>query len=244
MKVDRQNAGEAFQELTKYSRDDMPRGGLDWDARPDRHKHYEEPLAVVELPAQRSDGGGALWNLLATRRTRRTYTSEPLGIDDISQLLWAADGKTREGRDNVLRTAPSAGALYPVELYLMANRVDGLERGIYHYGVPGHTLALIRRGDYSDEAASASLGQAMLSKSAAVVFMSAVVGRSSWKYAQRAYRYVYLDAGHIAQNLCLACESMSLGVCPVGAFYDDELNAILGIDGVDETVLYAMTIGR
>jgi SagB-type dehydrogenase family enzyme len=244
MKVDKQNAGEAFQGLTKYSRDDMPRGGLDWDARPARHKRYDEPLGVVELPAPVTEGGGELWVLLAKRRTRRTYTSEPLGMDDISQLLWAADGKTREGRDNVLRTAPSAGALYPVELYLMANRVDGLEPGIYHYGVPGHTLSLIRRGDCSEEAASGSLGQAMLAKSAAVVFMSAVVGRSSWKYAQRAYRYIYLDAGHIAQNICLACESMHLGVCPIGAFYDDELNSILGIDGVDETVLYAMTIGR
>lgn len=244
MKIDKENTGEAFQQLTKYFRDDMPSGGLDLQAMPERYKTYETAPKALELPAFGTEDGPGLWGLLAARRTRRTYRPETLGLEEVSRIMWAADGKTKEGRQAVLRSAPSAGALYPVELYLMANSVEGLDKGIYHYGVPGHTLTLVREGDFAREAASAALGQAMLAKSAVVIFMTAVVRRCSWKYRQRAFRYIYLDAGHIGQNICLACEAMGLGACPIGAFYDDELNAILGVDGTEETILYAVTVGR
>lgn len=244
MKIDEDNVGEAFQRITKYHRDDLPKGGPDWENRPPRHKEYERPLDVVELPFPDQSGGNPLWEVIAGRRTRRTYKNVPLGMHDISQLLWAANGKTREGREAALRAAPSAGALYPIELYVMANYVDGLKKGIYHYDVTGHSLALIREGEFGEKASLAALGQAMLTKAGAVVFMTAVVERCVWKYRQRAYRYIYLDAGHIGQNICLAGEALSLGVCPIGAFYDDELNGIIGVDGTEETLLYAMTVGR
>ena len=89
-----------------------------------------------------------------------------------------------------------------------------------------------------------ALGQASLAKSGAVIFLTAIIERTRWKYRQRAYRYIYLDAGHIGGNICLACESLGLGTCPIGAFYDDELNSILGVDGTEETVVYAFTVGR
>lgn len=244
MKVEKDNVGDSFQQLTKYSRDQMPKGGLDWDARPEKCKSYENPIETITLPVPMRSGGVTLWDLLLRRRTRRAYRPEPLTLGALSQLLWAANGKTAELREAILRTAPSAGALYPIELYIMANRVEGLRQGIYHYNVDKHNLALIRSGDYSDEAALGSLGQAMLTKSGVVVFMSAVIQRSRWKYGQRAYRYIYLDAGHVAQNICLAGESLSLGVCPIGAFYDDELNDILKLDGTEETVVYALAIGK
>lgn len=236
--------GDEFQRATKYGRDDLPRGGINLEKRPGHYKIYENPIKTVDLRQPRRKGGPGLWAVLEGRRTRRTYRPEPVGIKDLSQLLWAADGKTKEGREAVLRTAPSAGALYPVELYVMANEVEGLERGIYHYDVPGHRLVMIREGDFAEAAAHAALGQSMLSKSGAVIFLTAVIERARWKYGQRAYRYIYLDAGHVGQNVCLAAGGLGLGTCPIGAFYDDELNAILGVDGTEETAVYAFTVGR
>jgi len=244
MKLDKENIGDQYQQITKYRRDDMPKGGLDFDKKPPHYKEYAHPLAVISLPEPLHEAGGPLWEMLASRRTRRTYKPEPLSLAIVSQLLWAAGGKTKEGREAVLRSAPSAGALYPIEMYLMANDVTGLEKGIYHYGVAGHRLSLIREGDFAEVASSAALNQSMLAKSGVVIFMTAVIERTRWKYRQRAYRYIYLDAGHIGQNICLAGESLTLGVCPIGAFHDDEINAILGVDGVEETIVYAMTVGR
>ena len=244
MKIDKENIGDAYQEITKYRRDDIPRGGLDFSKKPLHYKSYENPLKVIELPTPEHTGGGALWDMLAKRRTRRTYRPEPLKLAELSQLLWAANGKTKEGRETFLRAAPSAGALYPIELYVMINDVEGMEQGIYHYDVAGHRLSMIREGEFGESAASGALGQASLAKSGAVIFMTAIIERTRWKYRQRAYRYIYLDAGHIGGNICLACESLGIGTCPIGAFYDDELNSILGVDGEDETVLYAFTIGR
>jgi len=242
--IEKDNVGDKYQELTKYRKDDVPKGSLDWDKKPERYKVYEHPLKVVELPEPLHEGGGALWELLAKRRTRRTYKPEPVSLTELSQLLWAANGKTKEGREAFLRSAPSAGALYPIELYVMVNNVEGFEPGVYHYDVAGHRLSLIREGAYGEAAVRAALDQQSLAKSGFVVFLTGVIERTRWKYKQRAYRYIYLDAGHIGQNVCLAAESLGFGTCPIGAFYDDELNAILGVDGVEETVLYAFTVGR
>ncbi|MBI5190995.1 MAG: SagB/ThcOx family dehydrogenase [Nitrospirae bacterium] len=244
MKIEKENVGDAFQQVTKYDRDDMPRGGLDLEKRPGHYKVYEDPIMTIELGQPDRAGGAGLWDVLDARRTRRTYRPEPLALGELSQMLWAANGKTKEGREAVLRTAPSAGALYPIVLYVMANDVEGLEKGIYHYDVPGHRLVMIREGDYSDAVARAALGQSMLAKAGAVIFLTAIIERTRWKYRQRAYRYIYLDAGHIGQNICLAAGGMGLGTCPIGAFYDDELNAVLGLDGTEETVVYAFAIGR
>jgi SagB-type dehydrogenase family enzyme len=244
MKVDKDNIGDSFQQMTKYSRDQMPKGTLDWDARPEKHKSYENPIRWIDLPEPKHSGGKGLWDILEHRRTKRTYKQDPLTLELLGQTLWAANGKTREMREAILRTAPSAGALYPIEIYIMANRVEGLQRGMYHYDISKHKLAFIKEGDFSDDAALGSLGQAMLAKSGAVIFLSAVIQRCRWKYGQRAYRYIYLDAGHVAQNVCLAGDALSLGVCPIGAFYDDELNDILDLDGKEETVLYALTVGK
>ena len=244
MKKPMEDEGEVFQASTKYVRGEMPHGGIDLEHRPAHFKKYPDAIKDIHLPEPDREGGGGLFELLAKRRTRRTYKPEALSLAEVSQLLWAANGKTKEGRETCLKTAPSAGALYPIELYLMANNVTGLDHGIYHFSVAESKLSLIREGDYSEEAARSCLSQPMLSKSGAVVFMTAVIERCRWKYHQRAYRYIYLDAGHIAQNLGLAAESMGLGSCPIGAFYDDEINAILGVDGVDETLLYGVTVGR
>ena len=233
--------GDLYQAATKYYREP---GGGKAGAGAEPRVGREIPLPVVELPPHGAQGGMPLWEALATRKTRRTYRTGHMTLGELSQLLWAGDGKSREGRGMFFRTAPSAGALYPVELYVMANRVDRLQKGVYRYDAGGNRLAMVGEGDRAEDAAEAALGQHMLLKAAAVVFMTAVVERSRQKYGQRAYRYIYLDAGHIGQNLCLAAHAMGFGACPIGAFYDDEMNAIIGVDGTDETVIYAVTIGK
>jgi len=155
----------------------------------------------------------------------------------LSQMLWAAQGITRVIRDFGLRTAPSAGALYPVETYLVVHSVEGIEPGVYHYAVETHELDQLQVGDFRAVVARAALDQKIAYRANVVFVWTAVFERSKWKYKQRAYRYLYLDAGHIAQNVALAAVALGLGSCQIAALYDDEANALLGVDGVDESVI-------
>jgi len=158
-------------------------------------------------------------------------------------LLWSAQGITQPGHCP-FRTAPSAGALYPVETYVAAARVDGVASGLYHWELPEERLALVEaRNDVAEAAAAACLGQEMVARAPATFIWSAVWGRSARKYGDRALRYAYLDAGHLAQNLHLAAESLGLGACMIGAFLDDEMNALVGVDGEEEAVVYAACVG-
>jgi SagB-type dehydrogenase family enzyme len=131
-----------------------------------------------------------------------------------------------------------------VETYLVINRVASLEAGIYHYQVGLHQLAQIKMGDFSRGIAAAALNQEMAAAAAVVFCWTGIFARSKWKYGQRAYRYIYLDAGHIAQNLALAAVGLGLGSCQVAALYDDEVNHLLGVDGQKESILYLSVVGH
>jgi SagB-type dehydrogenase family enzyme len=122
--------------------------------------------------------------------------------------------------------------------------IEGIEPGIYHYNVRDHALELVRGGDLRQQLAEAALDQDFLADGAAVLAWTAVFARSKWKYRERAHRYVYLDAGHIAQNVALAAVALGLGSCQVAALYDDEVNALLGVDGKEESIIYMTVIGR
>jgi SagB-type dehydrogenase family enzyme len=122
--------------------------------------------------------------------------------------------------------------------------VEGIEIGVYHYGVRDHLLEVVASGDFGGDITRAALFQEFCAEAAAVFVWTAVFPRAKWKYRQRAYRYVYLDAGHIAQNLALAAVGLGLGSCQVAAFFDDEMNALLGVDGVEESVLYLSAVGH
>jgi SagB-type dehydrogenase family enzyme len=185
-----------------------------------------------------------LWKLLSTRRSRRDYKREDaISIETLSFLLWATQGITARYGETLFRAAPSAGGLFPIETYLNVRAVEGLGQGIYHFRPHKFDLEFLRKGDFATEIAAAALGQEVVADAQATFIWSAVVARSKWKYRQRAYRYIYLDAGHIAQNLYLAGEALGLGVCAIGAFYDDQANGIIGLDGVEETVIYMATVG-
>jgi hypothetical protein len=136
--------GDDFYRKSKYTRGNLPRHRLDWSVKPPTYKMYE-PVQKVQLPDPIREGGAGLWEVLRIRRSRRAYVEEPLSLEDLSQLLWATQGVTAHVSDHELRTAPSAGALYPIETYLCVNRVSELDSGLYHYSVPTHELDLIRR---------------------------------------------------------------------------------------------------
>jgi SagB-type dehydrogenase family enzyme len=167
-----------------------------------------------------------------------------MSMEELSQLLWATQGTTLEASGYKFRAAPSAGALYPVETYLVVNRVQELEAGVYHYDAVEGNLQLLENGNHGSRVAAAALDQPMAELAAVVFIWTAIVERAKWKYLERAYRYIYLDAGHIGQNLYLAATALGLGCCAIGALYDEEVNELVGADGVDETAIYMCTVGK
>ncbi len=238
------NYGDDFQRLSKYGRDALGGRSLDWEAKPPLYKKYPPNLERIELEKPDREGGLPLFRLLQERRSRRRYKDGPLDKKSFSQVLWAAQGITLANEHHQFRTAPSAGGLFPIETYCVINRVEGLTPGVYHYQVPYHALILLKEGNFGPELAQAALGQMMMSRAPFNLIWSAMLERSKWKYEQRAYRYIYLDAGHIAQNTALAAVSLGLGSCQVGAFFDDEVNRIIEVDGENETAIYMTAVGE
>ncbi|MDO9534062.1 MAG: SagB/ThcOx family dehydrogenase [Bacillota bacterium] len=216
---------------------------LDWDNMPETYKQYPPDLKRVKLPEPDMEGGAPLFQLLKSRRSVRSFAPRALDAKILSQMLWAALGISLDAGQYQFRTAPSAGALYPVEMYILVNRVTGINPGIYYYDVQNHMLILLREGEFGRDMARAALGQGIIEKAPAVLIWSALVRRGMWKYEQRAYRYFYLDAGHIAQNAALAAVSLGMGSCQIGAFFDDEVNELLQLDGEKETALYMTAFG-
>ena len=215
---------------------------MDWERKPETYKQYPDRSSIA-LPEPKRPVV-SLDDLLRTRRSVRRYSESPLSMEDLSYLLWASTGITRRERRFEFRTAPSAGGLYPLETYVAVNNVSGLAPGIYHYSIKDHALELIRKGPFGEEVARAALDQGMCSSAPLVLMWTAMFERSRWKYGERAYRYVYLDAGHVAQNLALAAVSLGLGTCQIAATFDDEVNELLGVDGEEESVLYMSVVGH
>jgi SagB-type dehydrogenase family enzyme len=214
---------------------------LSWGSQPARYKRY--PAAQqVSLPDPHGYRGLSLEEAIEQRRSRRNYTSEPLSLVELARLLHAASGLTDP--NGGYRAAPSAGALYPIEIYAIVHNITGLQPGLYHYNVAEHALEKLRLGDLRTEITVAGIGQELLGQAGVCLALSAIFQRSRWKYRERAYRYVLLEAGHIGQNLYLAATSMGLGACAVGAFLDDRLNELVGLDGEEETALYLIAVGK
>jgi SagB-type dehydrogenase family enzyme len=205
---------------------------------PQMHKDYQ--LEVISLPPV-EPRGMSLEEAIRRRRSVREYSQEPLALEELARLLFYGIGVT--GPAEYKRAAPTAGGLTPIELYPVVNNVAGLERGLYHYDALGHHLHLLRRGDLRREIARACLDQDFLAQAAAVLVLTAVHRRTAWKYGERAYRYILLDAGHAAENIQLEATALGLGSCPIGAFFDDELNRLLGLKE-EEFALLAVAVGR
>ena len=192
----------------------------------------------IKLPNPVTRGKVSLEETLSKRRSVREYTREPLSMGEISQLLWAAQGITHEGWK---RTAPSAGATYPLEIYLIVNRAEGLKPGLYHYLPSDHTLELKRSGNFGKKLAEAALNQEMVEKVPVDIVITVLYQRTTSRYGDRGRRYVHMEVGHVGQNIYLQAEALGLGTVAVGAFYDDKVKKLMGID---EEVFYIMPVGK
>jgi SagB-type dehydrogenase family enzyme len=185
---------------------------------------------------------------LRHRKSRRKYTQEPLTLEEISYLLWATQGVRdvvrSKGKIRYCRTAPSSGSCYPYETYILANRIEGVEVGMYRYLPLDHLLCfLYREEDLVDKVHQAFLGQ-FIRDSAAVFIWTAIPYRAEWRYGMISHKVVLVEAGHICQNLYLACESIGIGTCALGAYDQESLDKILRVDGRDEFAVYAAVIGK
>jgi len=235
--------GDRFQQETKYSMQTMGGEPLDWSKQPPLYKLYPESKRIP-LAAGDTQATLPLDQALRLRKSVRRFSEQPLTLAQLAYLLWASGGIQREQGGFAFRTAPSAGGLYPIETYVAANRVEGLPAGLYHYAVRDHVLEELRLGELGQAVALAALGQRMCAQAQAVFIWSAVFERSRWKYKQRSYRYIYLDAGHVAENLALAATALGLGTCQIGALFDDACNQIVGVDGIEESVIYMSVVGH
>ena len=184
--------------------------------------------ADVALPEPRLEGAVTVERAIALRRSVRAFASEALPLSAVSQLLWAAQGITGPAG---LRAAPSAGALYPLEVYLVAGNVSGVQAGVYRYDPRRHRLVLESAGDARAGVAEAALGQDWVAKAPAIVVLAAVYERTARKYGERAERYVHMEVGHAAQNFYLQAGALGLGTTIVGAFRDEDLARALGLTG-------------
>ena len=199
--------------------------------------------ALIKLPEPTLQGM-TVEDAIRARRSIRSYSPDSLDLVEVSQLLFAAQGITGKRGSRLLRAAPSAGATYPIELYVVVGRVRGLAPGIYHYLPREHALEVVRKGEYGDSLAAVCLGQTMPREAALSIVLTAIPERTTSVYGERGLRYIYMEAGHVSQNICLEATSLGLGAVPVGAFFDARLRRLLGIHDESEMSLYVNCIGR
>ena len=194
----------------------------------------------IKLPKPKYNSDVSLEESLIKRRSVRDYTGEQLTIEEVSQLLWAAQGTTS---DIGGRTAPSAGALYPLEVYVIVGDVHDLAIGIYLYKPKKHELVMIADKDVRQQLAGAALGQSSVKNGAIDLVFTAVYQRTTVKYGDRGIKYVHMEIGHAAQNVCLQATAMELGVVTIGAFNDQKVSRILNLPK-DEEPLYIIPVGK
>ncbi|MEM0202814.1 MAG: SagB/ThcOx family dehydrogenase [Archaeoglobaceae archaeon] len=200
---------------------------------------YKDFGERIKLPEPSLDGKKSLEKTLAERRSIREYSNEPLTIQELSQLLWSAQGITDP---RGFRTAPSAGALYPLEVYVVVGRVEGVKPGVYRYVPQNHEIVRVLEGDVREELSTSAVGQKWVKDAAIDIVITAVYERTTSKYGERGIRYVHFEVGHVAQNVLLQATALDLGAVPVGAFYDEKVKKLLNLS--IEEPLYIIAIGR
>jgi len=191
---------------------------------------------MIKLPKPKIKSKISLEEALNKRRSVRDYKKGSLSLEQVSQLLWAASGENQYGR-----TSPSAGATYPLEIYLAVGEVEGLEPGIYQYSPTGHSLEKIKEEDVRNNLSRAALGQGMIARAPIDIVIAANYHRTTGHYGQRGIRYVQMEAGHVGQNLHLQAAALNLGTVMVGAFEDRAVKEVLGIK---EDPLYIIPVGK
>lgn len=193
---------------------------------------------IIPLPRPCISGTMSVEQAIAQRRSIREYGNLPLRLEELSQLLWAVQGSVANGS---WRTVPSAGATYPLEIYVTVKKVEGLTPGLYHYRVHTHDLELLRKENLAEALARACWNQYFIQEAAVVILFAVNYERTTSRYGKRGIQYVYMECGHAGQNLYLQAEALGLGTVAVGAFDDEKVQSLLGIS---EPVVYIFPVGR
>jgi SagB-type dehydrogenase family enzyme len=233
--------GKEFMEKTKYKH----------LGKSDQVKRLPQPplelkpseKRVIVLPDPRNI---SVYNAISNRVSVRIYSDKSLSLNELSYLLWCTQGvKEVTKRPATLRTVPSAGARHAFETFILVNRVDDLKVGLYRYLALKHRLQEVNIEDeVSEMVTKACLDQRFISRSAVTFIWTAVAYRMMWRYQERGYRYMHLDAGHVCQNLYLAGEAIDVGVCAIAAFDDDSLAKVIGVDGNEQFPIYVAACGK
>ena len=242
--------------MNKIGKDFMEKTKFQYAERSDQSLGYPQPPLqkgnesgeVIDLPKpdnlnlEKIDLRKAIENRVSVRN----YSQDPLALEELSYLLWCTQGvKEVIGSAATIRNVPSAGARHALETYILVNNVEGLEEGLYLFLPIEHKLSkIISDNSVAEDVSQACLDRKFIKKSAVTFIWTAVTYRMKWRYGERGYRYMHLDAGHVCQNLYLSAESLNCGVCAIAAFFDDKLNAILDIDGEEEMAIYLATVGK
>jgi SagB-type dehydrogenase family enzyme len=240
---------ELLHENSKTSPCDVPKPTRQVLAR--MEKLWEslpyEGYPIVDLPADLAPLDMSVGDAITSRQTARNVVPVSLALKSLATLLHCAYGVTRKNEGNVFprpfRTVPSGGALYPLEIYFHSARVEGLRAGIYHYDAANHRLRVLSGHDATREISDGLVQRNLAVDCAAIFFITAVFERSVYKYGNRGYRFVFLEAGHAAQNLSLAATALGLGAVSIGGFFDRRMDELLGIDGLAHSTIYCVGVG-
>ncbi|NJD92076.1 MAG: SagB/ThcOx family dehydrogenase [Geobacter sp.] len=235
---------------------DRIREEVDWyntpqsqgEAPPPVQKPVPEGSAIVRLPRQDEWAIPAcdLADAIARRESHRRFAADPLSLDELAFLLWSTQGVRKYLHEAaVLRTVPSAGCRHPFETYLAVLQVAGLAAGIYHYLPLEHALAHEPTPDHLPARLAAAVRGQSFAAAAGVTFIwTAIPGRTEWRYGEASYKVIALDAGHVCQNLYLACEAIGCGTCAIAAYNQELADELVGVDGREEFVVYLAPVGR
>jgi SagB-type dehydrogenase family enzyme len=242
------NAGNEFMIKSRYSHISIPAQDSGESPQPPLELPFPADAVLISLVPHDEIQVPAmdLRQAIEQRRSLRSYSETGLTLEEFSYLLWVSQGvKKVSKRPATLRTVPSAGARHAFETYILVNRVESIHPGLYRFlAIENALLPLDLSADINPRITSACTGQSQVAESAATFLWVAVVERMYWRYVERGYRYLHLDAGHVCQNLALAAGQIGGGICPIAAFDDDALNGVLGLDGENLFVIYLASMGK
>ena len=228
---------EQWEQLERDQAKDIP--------MPPRQKTYPADSQLFDLvaAADLKVGQQSLKEIIGQRRSRRKYQQLPLNREELSYLLWATQGADQE--NDRLRTVPSAGARHPFETYLLINRVEGFQPGLYRYLPLEHKLLLIRHDQgLMSQVNQACRNQRFVGESAVVFVWTVIPYRTEWRYSILSHKVIAIDVGHLCQNLYLASESIGAGTCGIGAYNQEKIDQLLGVDGEEEFTIYLASVGK
>lgn len=239
--------GHEFMVKTRYGNME-PSDQMNKIAQPALEVAYDGAKTIIDLPMPEEIPPITIdfMAVVELRTSVRDYQNMPISLLELSYLLWCTQGvKQVLGNKATLRTVPSAGARHALETYLLIHNVEGVKPGLYRFLALEHKLIEVNLSEnISGEIIKACLDQSFIGKSAVTFLWAAQANRMTWRYGERGYRYLHLDAGHVCQNLYLSAQVVGCGVCAIAAFDDEYMNTIIGLDGEEQFVVYVATLGK